>query len=149
MLEALGADAGGWSRMTIREQLTAEIAVDAVLICRVIVNHAFSAGLLLDGQDGPRLTPAVAKGLATYMGTATRAFAALGLRPDRVEHLQNLGEYLRTRAAAGGNGHTSATPAPPARSNDATVSRSSPGPLDAAEAPGCREEAPALPTRRN
>ena len=84
LLADIAADSGGPAAMTARERLTAEVAADAILICRAIINHAFGTGLL-DGAGG--LTPAVAKGLATYQGVATRALAALGLTPDKVDRL--------------------------------------------------------------
>src|SRR5215470_1481756 len=84
LLDAIGADAGGWANLTARERIVAEVGVDALLIARAIVNHAFTNGLFEQGADGMQLTPAVAKGFATYQGVATRALVALNLRPDKV-----------------------------------------------------------------
>lgn len=83
LLSAIGEDAGGFENLTARQRLTAEIAVDAILICRAIMHYALRGGLFVTGPDGVRLVPTVAKGLATYQGVATRALVALGMRPDQ------------------------------------------------------------------
>lgn len=100
LLDQVAADGGGHGTMTARERLTAEIAVDAVLICRAILNHAYRHGVLEDSAEGVRLMPAIGKGLATYMGVATRAFAALGMRPDKAERALDLTTYLAEHRAA-------------------------------------------------
>lgn len=112
--DALVADRGGWSNVSAGEQLLIERVAAETLFLRAIEGWAFRQGNIIDevGIEGPRLLAPLAKGYTSHLSAFTRALAALGLRPDKVERLPSLGEYLQQREAHTNGYATAAVPSP-------------------------------------
>lgn len=130
--DALAADRGGWSNVSAGERILIERVAAEVLFLRAIEGWAFRQESIVEelGVEGPRLLAPLAKGYTSHLSAMTRALAALGLRPDKVDRLPSLGEYLQQREQTNGNGHSAAqaSAAPPIEAD------ACPAPADAADA---------------
>lgn len=99
--DALAEDRGGWSNVTAAERILIERCAAEALFCRAIESWALTQPeLITSNGDGPRLLGPLAKGYTSHFAALTRALQALGLRPDKVERLPNVGEYLKQAAAS-------------------------------------------------
>jgi hypothetical protein len=105
--DALAEDRGGWSNVTAGERLLIERAAASVLFLRAIESWALrQPAIVLTGKDGARLLGPLQKGYTSHLGALTRALAALGVRPDKVDRLPDLSDYLQRHA--NGNGYDGA-----------------------------------------
>lgn len=93
----LEADRGGRENCTAAERLLIERAAASTLILRAIEAWVFTQPAIVVGKRKPQLLGPLAKGYTSHLATLTRALTALGLRPDKVARLPDLGEYLETR----------------------------------------------------
>lgn len=97
--DALAGDRGGWSNVTAAERLLIERVAAETLFCRAIESWALrQPEIITSNGDGPKLLAPLAKGYTSHLGALTRALQALGLRPDKVDRLPSLQEYLETKA---------------------------------------------------
>jgi hypothetical protein len=93
--DGLAADRGGWSNTTTAEKALIEVAAMELVIIRAIFGWAVrQPSMVTDTTEGPRLLGPLAKGLTSHVGALTRALGALGVRPDKVERLADLGTLL-------------------------------------------------------
>jgi hypothetical protein len=96
--DALVADRGGWEHTTTAEKMLVELAAMELLIVRsIFIWAARQPSFVTDTPDGPRLLGPLQKGFTSHAGTLARTLVALGLRPDKVDRLPSLQEYLAQR----------------------------------------------------
>jgi hypothetical protein len=132
--DGLADDRGGWTNTTTAERMLIEVASAELIIIRAIFGWAArQPSMVTDTTEGPRLLGPLAKGLTSHVGALTRALAALGIRPDKVERLPDLATYLAEKAA------TSASTASTASAAE-EIGESAAVDVDAADAAVCSEE---------
>jgi hypothetical protein len=93
--EALAADRGGWDHCTAGEKMLIERAASLCLICRAIERWALTHGIV---DQAGTLSPPLFKGYTSHASALQRTLATLGLRPDVVERLPDVREYLERAA---------------------------------------------------
>jgi hypothetical protein len=93
--DGLAADRGGWEHTTTAEKMLIEVAASELVVIRSIFAWAAKQpSVVTETGDGPRLLGPLAKGYTSHVGALTRALGALGIRPDKVERLADLGTLL-------------------------------------------------------
>jgi hypothetical protein len=112
--DALAADRGGWSNVTAGERILIERCAAETLFLRAIEAWALQQPeLVTSNGDGPRLIGPLMKGYTSHLGALTRALTALGIRPDKVERLPSLSEYLEARKQEAITAEATASPDQP------------------------------------
>lgn len=114
----LAADAGGWDRLSRREQLLLDRACAVAVIAMSIEGHVWHHGPLDNGD----LRGVLKKGYLSHVNTLANLLGQLGLRPDKVERLPDLAQYLAAQTSAAtpaqdGGDHNQA-PRPPVADSD-------------------------------
>ena len=121
----LASDRGGWKYCTAAEEIAIRRAAFLTVLCASIENWVLHNGPISDGE----LVSVIRKGYGTHQQNLIRTLALLGLRPDRMERLPSLAEYLEARAS-GGNGHQAHTEAPEPTNEPAADAGIEPGVTD-------------------
>lgn len=136
--DALADDRGGWTNVTAAERLLIERCAAETLFLRAIEAWALrQLELIVNDGDGPRLLAPLAKGYTSHLSALTRALQALGIRPDKVERLPDLREYLDERD--GNDGRSASGPAGRARAEEDRIEGSR-APADAVGEPPLSHE---------
>jgi hypothetical protein len=118
--DALAEERGG--HVSTGERVLFEIVATELLICRSIFAWVARQPSIIDETpDGPRLLGPLAKGYTSHASSLTRAVQALGLRPERVERLPSLQEYITSRSS-------SPSAAPPSGAPQGTTATATPSP---------------------
>lgn len=96
--DALAADRGGWEHTTATERILIEVAAAELLILRAILAWSLrQPSMVIDTPTGSQLLGPLMKGFTSHAGALTRALSALGIRPDKVQRLPDLSEYISHR----------------------------------------------------
>jgi hypothetical protein len=98
--DALAEDRGGWEHTSNGERIVFEVIANEVVILRSLFSWAATQpSIVVDTAEGPRLLGPLQKGFTSHAGSLVRALALLGVKPDKVDRLPRLEDYLAQKTA--------------------------------------------------